>query len=70
MLLQETKINGCKLSSLLNTFNPHYEYMAIDSRGTAGGIAVLWNLAKIVVEGWLAFPRILSGCFRQIGSQE
>ena len=44
--------------------------MSIDSRCTSGGIEVLWNMAEIAVDGWFSFPRILSGYFRQIGSQE
>ena len=44
--------------------------MAIDSRGTAGGIAILWNPTEIVAEEWMGLPRILTGNFRQIGSQE
>ena len=70
MLLQETKISGQNLDNILHNFTPHYEVMEIESRGTVGGIAILWNTADIQVQGWLSFPRILFGTFRQIGSQE
>ena len=70
MLLQETKVSGQKLQSIMQTFKTQYEVMAIDSVGMSGGIAILWNGAEIRAEGWIGFPRILTATFRQIGSED
>jgi len=68
MLLQETKVSGQKLQSIIQSLKLPYEVMAIDSAGTSRGIAVLWNGAEVSAEGWIGCPRILSATFRQIGS--
>lgn len=70
MLLQETKVSEQKLQSIINSFKMQYECMAIDSVGTSGGIAILWNAAETTADGWIGLPRILTGTFRQIGSEE
>lgn len=44
--------------------------MAIDSRGSAGGIAMLWNPTNIMVDFWIGLHRILIGLFRKIGTKE
>ena len=44
--------------------------MGIESVGTLGGIAILWNVAEIRAEGWIGFPKILTSTFCQIGSEE
>ena len=46
-----------------------YEVMVIDSVGTSGGIAILWNAVEVSAEGWIGCPRILTTTFRQIGSE-
>ena len=58
------------MPAIVHSFKPYFEVMAIDSRGTSGGIAILWNPAEIVVEGWIGLSGILSGTFRKIGSNE
>ena len=51
MLLQETKVSGQKLEAILQSFKMQYEGMALDSVGTSGGIAILWNTTEISAEG-------------------
>ena len=70
MMLQETKVTGQKLETILKSFKMQYEVMAIDARGTSGGIAILWNGAEIVADRWIGLPRILTATFRQIGAEE
>ena len=50
MMIQETKVSRIKMPAIVHSFQPHFEVMAIDSRGTAGGIAILLNPAEIEVE--------------------
>ena len=70
MLLQETKVSGQKIQSIIQAFKLNYEVMAIDSVGTSGGIAILWNGAEMRANGWMGFHRILTATFRQIGSED
>ena len=70
MLLQETKVSGQKLQSIMQSFKMKYEVMAIDYVGTSGGIAILWNVVETSAEGWIGFPRILTATFHQIGSED
>lgn len=53
MLLQETKVIGWKLDEILSKLKPRYEGMAIDARGTAGGIEIVWNLEEVIVDYWI-----------------
>ena len=43
--------------------------MALDQQGSAGGIAILWNLAEVLAKGWIGIPRILTGKFRLTGTK-
>ena len=70
MLLQETKISTMRFESILQSFKPHYEVMVIDARGTAGGIAILWNPAEVIADDWIGLQCSLSGCFRHVGTKE
>ena len=47
-----------------------YEVMAQDADGTAGGLVIIWNPEEVLFENLISFPRILSGMFRLIGSEE
>jgi len=49
MLLQEIKITGGKIEEILSKTKPRYECMAIDVRGSASGIEILWNQTEITV---------------------
>ena len=70
MLIQETKVTGHKLEEVIQSLKLQYQAIAIDSVGTSGGLAILWNTAEIVADGWISLPRILSATFRQIGAEE
>lgn len=70
MLLQETKILGQKMEEILNKIKPRYEQVTIDAKGSAGGIAVIWNPAEIIIDWWIGMPKILIGRFRLIGKSE
>lgn len=70
MLVQETKVSGQKLQSIIQSFKLQYEVMEIDSAGMAGGLAILWNATEVIADGWISFPRIMTGNFRLLGSEE
>lgn len=50
MLLQETKVSREKIEEILRRIHPKYEVVAIDAKGSAGGISILWNPAKVIME--------------------
>jgi len=70
MLIQETKVQESKLKAVMNSFKPYYEIIGQDAIGSAGGVAILWNLEEVHFEAWTSTPRILSGRFRPLGSQD
>ena len=70
MLIQETKVSMGKLETILKTFKPYYEVMALDARGTVGGITIVWNLVEVTTDNWVALSRSLTGRFRQIGTKK
>lgn len=59
MILQETKIVEGKLKEILQNFNPTYEVMAQDARGSVRGLAILWNPTEVNFKDWVSVPRIL-----------
>lgn len=61
MVSQETKIAETKLEEILKSYKPHYEVVAQDVRGSARGLTILLNLAKIIFDDWVSLPRILIG---------
>lgn len=54
----------------MSRFNPHYEIMGQDALGSAGGLAILWNLEEVQFENWVSMPWIILGKFKNIGSPE
>lgn len=70
MMLQETKIMGEKMEEILKKIKPTYECMTLDAKGSAGGTAILWNPAEVIVDNWIRTKRILSWRFRMIGQRE
>jgi len=50
MLTQETKISGRKMEEILNKIKPKFECMSIDVKGSVGGIEILWNPTKIMID--------------------
>jgi len=70
MMIQETRIAKTKLKEIMNNFNPYYETVTQDARGSDGGLTILWNPGEIIFEDWVSFPRILIGKFLHIGSKD
>jgi len=58
------------MEDILSKIKPKYECMTIDAKGSAGGIAILWNPAQITVDYWVGMKRILTGWFCLIGNRE
>ena len=58
------------MEDILKTSKPPYEVMEIHSRGSVGGITILWNPTEIMVDAWIGLLYILTGIFRQIGMKE
>lgn len=50
MPLQETKITGEKLEEILRKMKPRYEVVAMDVKGSAGGITIIWNPTEVKVD--------------------
>ena len=48
MIIQETKIHEAKLKGIVLSFKLPYEVIALDSRGSVGGLTILWNSTKVV----------------------
>lgn len=44
--------------------------MTIDTKGSTGGITILWNPVEILADYWIGMKRILMGKFRLIGNRE
>lgn len=42
LFLSETKLSGCEMNKVFRGF-PTYDGIAVDSRGRAGGVAMLWK---------------------------
>lgn len=70
MLIQETKISRQKMEEILNKITPRYEQVTIDAKGSAGGIAIIWNPVEVLSDWWMGMPRILTGRFRLIGKSD
>ena len=58
------------MEDILRKIKPRYECMTIDAKGSVGGIRILWNLAEITMDYWVAMKRILTGQLRLIGNRE
>jgi len=58
------------MDEILNKIKPRYEHVTIDPKGSAGGIAIIWNPAEVLTDWWIGMPRILNGSFRLIGQSE
>ena len=58
------------MEEILNKIKPRYERVTIDAKGSAGGVAIIWNPAEVLTDWWIGMPRILTGRFRLIGQSE
>jgi hypothetical protein len=50
LFLQETKCAGTEVDSILARCWRQCQYVNIDSRGSMGGLAILWNLTTVILE--------------------
>lgn len=57
-----------KLKDIMENFKAEYQVMAQDANGSVGGLAILWNLTEVLFEDWVSIPQILTGKFRNLGS--
>eukprot|EP00253_Pinus_taeda_P003988 PITA_03988 len=67
MIIQETKMKQQQIQAILDKSKSKFEVMAQDAEGSAGGLAILWNLEEVTFENWISLPRILSGVCRIVG---
>jgi len=58
------------MEEILKKIKPTYECMTLDAKGSAGGIAILWNPAEVTVDHWIGMKRILSRRFILIGHSD
>lgn len=42
---------------------PRYEVVAIDAKGSVGGIIIIWNPVEVKADYWIGMQRILTGHF-------
>lgn len=70
IILQEENISELKLKENIGNCRPRYELVGQDPMGSAGGLAILWNLEEVCFKDWKSMPRILFGKFRNIGFKE
>lgn len=56
------------MEDILKKIKPIYECM--NAKGSAGGIAILWNSAEVTIDYWIGMKRILSGRFKRIGHRD
>jgi len=70
MIIQETKMGHQQLVEIMKRTKLQYEVMAQDADGTIGCLAIIWNPEEVLFENWISFPRIFSGIFKLIGSEE
>lgn len=50
MLLYKTKVIGARIEEILIHMPPKYEVVALDARGSAGGVSIRWNPTKILFD--------------------
>lgn len=55
------------MEEILKKIKPTYKCMALDEKGSTGGIAIFWNPTEVTADHWIGMKRILSGRFRLIG---
>jgi exonuclease III len=70
LLLQETKCAGTVAENLLSKSWKRGNFMFTDSRGAAGGLAILWNPTIIIMENFYSTRWTLSASYRLIGTNK
>jgi len=69
MLLQETKCSKEVLGTILSKFWKIGCSMAIESTGTVGGLALLWNLDKFLFWNFFCTKYSISTNFQPLGEE-
>jgi len=49
-MLQETKVYEERLKALIRSMRPLNEVMALNAKGSEGGLVIHWNLIEILSE--------------------
>jgi exonuclease III len=70
LLLQETKCAGEEMTQILSRCWKQGKMMTIDSIGTTGGLAILWNPSSVVLENFFTTKWTISVEYRLIGSNK
>ena len=66
--MKETKCSGEELSSIARKVWKGCESIALDARGAAGSLGILWNPQEVHLSGFLASPYMLLDDFHIIGT--
>ena len=69
IFLQETKCSGEELASIARKVWKGCESVAVDARGAAGGLGILWKLREVHLSGFLATPCTLTADFHIISTR-
>jgi exonuclease III len=70
LLLQETKCVGEEMNQILSRCWKQGKMMNIDSKGAAGGLAILWNPNTVLLENFFTTRWTISAEYRLIGSNK
>lgn len=63
LMLQETKCEGSILKDRLNRIWTGCESVTVDAKGASGGLAIIWDPAKVSLNNFLATPFSISTSF-------
>jgi exonuclease III len=70
LLLQETKCMGKTMEEIFKRCWRTCDSYHTDSKGTAGGLAILWNPATVILDQGFSTPGTLTAHYRAIGSDK
>jgi len=70
LILQETKCAGEEASSTLQKCWNQAQHVEIDDKGTAGGLAMLWNPSIVLLDGLFTSKWTITASFHLIGSNK
>jgi exonuclease III len=70
LLLQEMKCAGIEVNIIIQRCWKQAQYVEVDSRGAAGGLAILWNPTIIILNNFFTSKWTITASFRLIGSNK
>jgi hypothetical protein len=70
LFLQETKCPGIEADTILSICWRHGGYVNIDSRGSSGGLSILWNPTIVILDQFFTTKWTIYSHFRGIGSDK